>query len=121
MGDKVTLLQAGGGLGGTTFATLDNQIPASGATTQPQLTYSANDVVLQWVRGSFLHFALTHNQRAVAFNLDLSAADPRASQLISVLDMMSASRLLSAYDLIAPEELTSIFQLGFSAALRISL
>ncbi len=116
VGDSVTLVQSAGGLGGTTFATFDNQITTSGAAVQPQLTYTANDVVLQWVQGSFLPFTMTHNQRSVAGNLDTVTRDPRETMLINYLDTLSAAQLADAYDRIAPEELTLIFQLGFAGA-----
>jgi outer membrane autotransporter protein len=59
---------------------------------------------------------MTYNQRSVAFNLDTAVADPREAALFNFLHNVPNSQLSATYDLIAPEELTSIFQLGFSGA-----
>jgi len=42
--------------------------------------------------------------------------DPRAKSLIDYLDALPTGSLSAAYDLIAPEELTSMYLLGFTAA-----
>jgi outer membrane autotransporter protein len=59
---------------------------------------------------------LTPNQRAVARNLDTVTSDPRADDLINFLDAELLGKLPNDFDLIAPEELTSIYEISFSAA-----
>jgi hypothetical protein len=56
------------------------------------------------------------NQEAVANNLDKSLGDPRANALIGFLDSEPLANLPHDYDLIAPEELSSIYEMGFSQA-----
>jgi outer membrane autotransporter protein len=123
-----------------TFATFTDNAPRSGAAVLPGMVlYDATYVdvaAATSVRHSsvdvvwgcdFLPFAETHNQEAVANNLNLlhyyTAAnntlyyDTRGSALLNYLgDLQTGAELRNAYDLIAPEELTSIFNLGFASA-----
>src|SRR4030095_11826374 len=59
---------------------------------------------------------LTPNQQAVAENLNRSVGDSRAADLIGFLDTEPLANLPHDYDLIAPEELASIYEIGFSQA-----
>ncbi|MEP7016233.1 MAG: autotransporter domain-containing protein, partial [Verrucomicrobiota bacterium] len=82
---------------------------------QPIPIYNPNDVMIQFVlSGSFVLPDLTPNQRSVAHELDEVANDPRASALIGFLGTESPGDLPHDYDLIAPEELASIYEIGFS-------
>ena len=68
----------------------------------------------------FLSFAtlpgLTPNQREVAEELDKVANDALAAKMITFLVGQPLKKLPHDFDLIAPEELTSIYELGFSQA-----
>ena len=77
----------------------------------------ANDVhVLFELTGSFVSEAFTRNQRSVAEDIDDSVGDPRADNLIAFLGSEPLADLPHDYDLIAPEELASIYEIGFSQA-----
>jgi outer membrane autotransporter protein len=110
-GDEVTMLTAAGGVNGE-FSTviIDN----FGALLQPNVIYEANDVLLKFIQLSFNIKGLTPNQEAVANNLDKSLGCPRANALIGFLDSEPLANLPHDYDLIAPEELSSIYEMGFS-------
>lgn len=113
-GDKVTFLTAAGGVGGA-FSTVTN--PFNDTIVLTEVVYEANRVSLEASQGSFASLSgLTHNQRAVANNLDLIVTDSRESELIAFLDTELLGKLLHDYDLIAPEELASIYDIGFSQA-----
>jgi autotransporter-associated beta strand protein len=114
-GDKVTFLTAGGGVAGS-FSTVTN--PFNDTIVLTDVAYEANQVSLEASQGSFASLSgLTRNQRAVANNLDSIVADPRESELIAFLDTELLGKLPHDYDLIAPEELTSIYEIGFSQAM----
>jgi autotransporter-associated beta strand protein len=113
-GDKVTFLTAGGGVAGA-FSTVANSFNDTIVLTK--VVYEANQVSLEASQGSFTSLSgLTRNQRAVASNLDLIVTDPRESELIAFLDTELLGKLPHDYDLIAPEELASIYEIGFSQA-----
>ncbi len=69
-----------------------------------------------FVQGSFDVGGLTPNQQAVADNLNDAVGDPRADDLFAVLNFEPVANLPFAYDLIAPEELASLYEIGFSYA-----
>jgi len=75
-------------------------------------------VILQWAQSSFVPFALTPNQRAVATDMNLAASSTSTSAvtLINYLDNLSdvTNGLPVAFNLIAPEELTAIFTAAFA-------
>jgi T5SS/PEP-CTERM-associated repeat protein/autotransporter-associated beta strand protein len=111
-GDKVTFLTAAGGVAGT-FSTVTN--PFNDTIILTDVVYEANQVSLESFQGSFASLSgLSRNQRAVAKNLDLIVTDPRESELIAFLDTELLGKLRHDYDLIAPEELASIYEIGFS-------
>jgi outer membrane autotransporter protein len=59
---------------------------------------------------------LTRNQRSVAHELDEVSTDSREDALITFLGHEPPSSLPHDFDLIAPEELASIYEIGFSQA-----
>jgi hypothetical protein len=77
-------------------------------------------VLLEAVQGSFAEFASifggTPNAVAVGKALDSAVGDPRAAELIGVLNNQSLTDLSEDLVLISPEQLTSIFVLGVSLA-----
>jgi T5SS/PEP-CTERM-associated repeat protein len=114
-GDRITVLSAGGGLGGTMFSSVDSS--SFVGLIQPTVVYTATtvDVVFD-LSNTFLSQALTFNQSAVAAELDEVVGDPRADDLIAFVGHEPLGNLPHDYDLIAPEELASIYEIGFSQA-----
>jgi outer membrane autotransporter protein len=110
-GDSVVILSATGGVTGT-FATVE----IGGTLLSAQVIYDPTDVCVVFEQGSFILPGLTPNQQAVAENLDRSVGDSRAADLIAFLDTEPLANLPQDYDLIAPEELASIYEIGFSQA-----
>jgi outer membrane autotransporter protein len=114
IGDKIVFLTATGGVTGT-FSSVDNPF-ATGTLLDARVVYEANDVALEFALGSFNVGGLTPNQKNVADALDSAADDPRAMNLITFLENQPPANLPHIYDLIAPEELASIYEIGFSQA-----
>lgn len=131
-GDKQNILHTTGGLNGK-FASdspyskfynadLDRNLFYHRGDTllYPTITYKAKDAYIKWVQGSFANgnLDLTHNQTSVARSLDgytrQHPGDPDG--VVTYLNQQNISDLPDLYDLIAPDELTAIFQMGFSAA-----
>jgi outer membrane autotransporter protein len=89
----------------------------TGTILIPEVIYDPNAVSLEAIQGLFASLpGLTPNQRTVARNLDTVTSDPRADDLINSLDAELLGKLPNDLDLIAPEELTSIYEISFSAA-----
>lgn len=132
-GDKQRIIHTTGGLSGN-FASnspyskfynaeLDQNILYHRGDTllYPTITYKANDAYIKWIQGSFRSLGgldLTPNQKAVAVALDgyqhQHSDDPDG--VLTYLNGRTLADLPGLYDLIAPDELTAIFQMGFSAA-----
>jgi len=115
VGDKIIFLTANGGVNGV-FTTVDNPFASLGPLLEPMVVYEPNDVALVFLQKSFVISGLTPNQQSVAKNLDRAAGDSRAGNLINFLDTERLDSLPHDYDLIAPEELTAIYETGFSQA-----
>ncbi len=114
-GDRIVFLTANDGVFGQ-FENEDNPF-TSDTILVPTVVYSANDVALELVRGSFAELpGLTPNQQAVAESLDCLASDPKGDDLIDYLDSRKLDQLPGDFDLIAPEELTSIYMISISLA-----
>jgi len=114
-GGRIIVLTAPEGVNGQ-FAVVQNPFATSDTLLTANVIYDPNDVALLFTQGSFLIGGLTRNQTAVAQNLDKVANDARAATLIGFLDSEPIGSLPQAYDLIAPEELASIYEIGFSQA-----
>ena len=121
-GEQFTVLTATEGVTGQ-FTTLDDQLKSAYALELRAL-YEGNEVDLITLQGSFMSFALTHNQRAVAGNLDTFSGylstnqlqgDPRETNLIAILDAVPGPQLPANFDLIAPEELGALFDMEFGS------
>ena len=117
----ITIITAGGGVTGT-FSSVEGTL-----TTTPLVKVTAeyfpNSVVLDFGQGSFVaafaafsNFALTPNQRAVAFALDNLETNGRSARLLSYLDAQPLNKLPAAFDRIAPEEYGTIYEISRSAA-----
>ena len=111
--DRFILVNANGGRTGV-FSEFDDNL--SDTALRPTLTYTANQVILEYLQGAFLPFALTPNQTAVARTLDAVVNDAGAADLIAFLDTLPVANLPAAFDLIAPEEIGTIFEITRSAA-----
>jgi uncharacterized protein with beta-barrel porin domain len=93
--------------------TFSNTVASPNVLITANLAYNPSDVTLTYGQGSFLPFARTPNQRAVARNLDTISSSTSSSSvaLIQYLDYISnpTNSLPKAYDQIAPEELTALY------------
>jgi outer membrane autotransporter protein len=112
--DTFVVLVASNGVSGT----FSNSISSPSVLLGVDVAYHANDVTLTWEQESFVPFAHTQNQRAVARNLDAVAfaTSSSAEALINYLDFVSdpTNSLPRAYDQIAPEELTALFTVSLA-------
>jgi outer membrane autotransporter protein len=112
VGDKVTFLTAKGGVSGS-FSTVQNEFPT---IVKTQVVILPGTVLLEGTQGSFVSAACNSNTAAVARSLDLAVGDPRAAGLINFLNTEPFNKLCSDFTLIAPEQLTSVFNIGVSLA-----
>jgi uncharacterized protein YhjY with autotransporter beta-barrel domain len=121
-GEQFTVLTATGGVTNQ-FTTLDDGLKAYYALQLGTL-YQPNQVGLIVLQGSFVPFALTPNQRAVAQDLDTFSGylstnqlqgDPRETNLIATLDAVPGSQLPADFNLIAPEELGALYDMEFGS------
>jgi uncharacterized protein YhjY with autotransporter beta-barrel domain len=109
--DEFTLLIAEEGLTGR-FSSMADPLKGNYAL-QLGLVYSADSLTVQTLQDSFLQFAQTPNQQAVALNLDAfsglgtMSGDRRGAALIEYLNTIPGPMLTVAFDRIAPEELGS--------------
>lgn len=89
-----TILTATGGLGGTTF----DSVNANLAFLTPTLSYDANNVFLKLTRNStnFSDVASTRNQRAVAMAIDNNTS--QLSDLVSQITPLSSLAARQAFD-----------------------
>jgi autotransporter-associated beta strand protein len=114
--DQFVLVTASNGVTGT-FSTLTNDFTYS-SLLSPKLVYAADDVTLKWTQLSFVPYALTRNQRAVAQNLDAvsSSTISSAVALVDYLDNLSdpSNSLPVAFNEISPEQLTAMFTMAFA-------
>lgn len=89
-----TILTASGGLGGTTFASVNADL----AFLTPTLSYDANNVFLNLTRNNanFNDVASSRNQRAVAKAIDNNTS--QLSDLVSQITPLSSSAARQAFD-----------------------
>ena len=121
-GEQFTVLTAAGGVTGQ-FTSLEDPLKGNYALQLGTL-YTPNQVNLITLQDSFVPFAHTANQRAVAQALDTFSGfqtkdqlqgDPRETNLITSLDAIPGPKLAADFDLIAPEELGALFDMNFNA------
>jgi outer membrane autotransporter protein len=85
----------------------------------PTVTYDNTNAYITWVQEPFESPPnLTHNQNSVGELIDgYQNQNPSTSGgIVTYLDGQNKADLAAMYDLIAPDELTAIFQIGFSNA-----
>ena len=82
----------------------------------PAITYDTNNAYVTWIHSFASLSNLTRNQTSASNMLDVYVSDnPLDPDGVSTyLDAQSPANLPALYDLIAPDELTSIFQIGIS-------
>ena len=118
VGQEFRFLTAGGGINGT-FDEINQPFGLQNTILKFGLIYESNAVLLAVQQGSFEAFAdafdLSRNQRSVARALD-SINGQGERQLLDFLNCRQLQALPGDFDLIAPEELASIFEIGFSYA-----
>lgn len=104
VGQSFTLFDASAYSGA--FGTIDPSL---------SLRYSFADGVLTILgfRTSFVPYALTPNQKAVAAALDTVLDDSRAQSLVSSLDGVADNQLPAAFDQISPQPLLAVPQILF--------
>jgi fibronectin-binding autotransporter adhesin len=114
-GDEVTVLSTGGGV----FGTFANVVPVNWlGLIQPVAVYPDPFTVdVQFVlANTFASQGLTPNQIAVGNALDNALLDNCAPNVVAYEGQVPLADLPATYDLIAPEELASIYEMGFSQA-----
>ena len=85
----------------------------------PTITYDPDNAYVTWVQDSFQSVpGLTPNQDAVGGGLDgyVDQNGGYPDDVVAYLNGQNINDLPAMYDLIAPDELTAIFQMGFTAA-----
>jgi outer membrane autotransporter protein len=85
----------------------------------PTITYDPDNAYVTWVQDSFRSVpGLTPNQDAVGGGLDdyVDQTPGLPDDVVAYLNGQNIADLPAMYDLIAPDELTAIFQMGFTAA-----
>lgn len=114
-GDKYTVLTANGGVHGE-FDEVKTVNFRTGTILNLDATYKSNSVILEFKRGSFLDFAKTYNQRAVARALDKVSVDGKEDRLLNHLDTRYVEDLPGDFDRIAPDELAASTEIAMSYA-----
>jgi len=116
-GDRVTIIDSSQILSGT----FDTLVPIGWVgLIQPFDAYTefTADIVFE-LSATFESQGITRNQICVGENLDDAAlsSDPDAIELVTLIGNLPVADLPAAFDLLAPEELASIYEIGFSHAL----
>ena len=113
VGQQYTILSAGGGLGGTTFAGATSNL----AFLRPTLSYDADDVFLTLTQGSFTSGALTRNQFAVATGLNNAVRMGGTSQpVIVALDQLTPGQAAAVLDSLSGEGIAATQNLAHREA-----
>lgn len=117
LGDRVTIIRTEVACSRT--GEFDTVVPIGWTgLIQPFADYSNEDtldVVFQ-LAASFHSQGETPNQKAVGGALDRAAGDNCAPELVNFAGNLPLPALPHTYDLIAPEELSAIYEIGFSQA-----
>ncbi|MBV9275684.1 MAG: autotransporter domain-containing protein [Verrucomicrobia bacterium] len=114
VGNTITFLTAGGGVSGS-FTTIQNPF-ISGTIVKAQVVQLADAVEITGAQGNFVDAACNPNSAAVARALNSAVGDPRAAALITFLNNQPIQDLCADFTLIAPEQLSSMYNMGVSLA-----
>jgi autotransporter-associated beta strand protein len=117
-GDSFKILTASEGISGR-FDKVINPFPKGpGRLVYLGVDYTNNAVLVEALQNTFKNalsiFQLTPNQTSVAAALDSALFDARQDKVLDYLDALDITTVPHELDKIAPEELTSIFTLGFA-------
>ena len=117
-GDVFTIITTVNGVSGKFSSFFDPH--ATGTLLTLGVVYLPNDVLLQFIRGSFTTAVPDDhchpNELAVARALDKLAANRPAHPLILELDQLQISEVGAALNLLSPEDLTSVFTAGLAVS-----
>jgi len=116
-GQSFEILSADGGVSGH-FSKIDNPFPGPGSLVKLVVDYTGDAVFVDAVQNTFKNalsiFKLTPNQTATAAAMDSALNDKRQNKALDFLDNLDINTVPHQLDKIAPEELTSMFLLGFA-------
>lgn len=119
IGDSLNILSSSG-LSGTFSTVINPYAQNAGNLVYLSVLYTATDVFLVTTQNTFANalgaLTLTPNQTATAEALDSSLSSPSQAAMLNYLDGFTIAAIPQQLDLIAPDELTSIFQMGFAGA-----
>lgn len=117
-GDRFPVLTARGGVSGTYQNVLSPFPQGPGSLLYLGVEYTGNAVIVAARQNTFQNalgiFGLTPNQKATAGALDNALLDKRQDRVLDFLDNLDIGKVPHQLDKIAPEELTSIYTLGFA-------
>ncbi len=118
-GPSYRVLSARGGVSGTFTNVISPYAQGPGSLVYLGAQYTGNAVLIAPTQNTFANalsfLKLTPNQTATAAALDSALNDARQDAVLTHLDNgLRITQVPHALDLIAPEELTSIYTLGFS-------
>ena len=112
------ILSSRGGVSGTFSNVITPYAQGPGSLVYLGAEYTSNAVFLAALQNTFanaLSFVkLTPNQTAAAAALDSALSDVRQDKVLTYLDAQNITKVPHQLDKIAPEELTSLYTLGFS-------
>lgn len=119
--DRFTIIRAHGGVSGE-FDRFVNPYPRRpGSLLYFGLGYEDEAVVVEAVQNDFKHalsiFKLTQNQTSTAAALDSALFDIRQDEVLTYLDGLDIRAVPGELDKLAPEELSSIYTIGFAQAM----
>ena len=119
--DSFTILTASRGIDGE-FSRFINPYPRRpGNLLYFDVSYEENAVLIEAIQNDFKHalsiFKLTPNHTATAAALDSALFDMRQDEVLTYLDALDIRAVPGNLDLIAPDELTSLYTIGFSQSL----
>ena len=116
-GDSFTLIEAGSfAFNGDAVEGFDDITTNLGAALRADVVTDPTtfNIQIALIQQAYLPFALTHNQRSVAKNLDTFSTSGADQPLIDALNLLSADELPTAFDLIAPEEFAAFGEVVFA-------
>jgi autotransporter-associated beta strand protein len=113
LGERIIFLTAKGGVSGG-FDTIQNPF-VSNTIVKAQVNVLSNAVEISGAV-DFLDAACNPNSASVARALNSAVGDPRASALVAFLESQPIQNLCADFTLIAPEQMTSMYNMGVSLA-----
>lgn len=119
--DRFTIIRAHGGVSGEFDRFVSPYPRRPGSLLYFGLGYEDEAVVVEAVQNDFKHalsiFKLTQNQTSTAAALDSALFDIRQDEVLTYLDGLDIRAVPGELDKLAPEELSSIYTIGFAQAM----